>query len=279
MTLLLGAGTLEIDVVQGNRGRTQVKRLIQAFPQRVTTPMYLDADDPGLAYLVVQNPSGGAYSDDILHTRVSAAPNSRLHLTSQAATQVYAGSGTGARHEFDFQVSESALVEHFPKTVIPHADATYRQSTMIKIEGDGSYVGWEAVAAGRIGHGERLDYRTYESRTVIECDGEIQARDVILLEPQRTDLSGPGLLADWDYCGALFVIAPGRTLGPLLQSLRTSTADLAGSSCGVTTLPGDAGIVVRVLARGAPALHDTVRALWTTVRRDLLDRGVPTERL
>ena len=59
-------------------GRTRITPLRQRYPQRVTAPLYSDPDYPDAAVLCVQSPSGGAFSDDDLHTTVRCGAGTHL---------------------------------------------------------------------------------------------------------------------------------------------------------------------------------------------------------
>ncbi|WP_422744167.1 urease accessory protein UreD [Mycobacterium sp. WMMD1722] len=270
----MSTGVLELDLVRGSGGRTRIARLRHQFPQRVTVPMYLDEDDPGRAHLCVQNPSAGVFPGDRLRTRVHAGPGAALHLTAQSAAQVFAPhAGSDSDHataEVDITVTAGASVEYVPKNVIPHAGSDYRQSTTLTVEHGGVYVGWESLAAGRIGHGERNRYRRCEMRTVVTVAGRTQVRDRLLLEPPA--VAGAGLLHGQDYLATLMVVAPAHDVDDLLVALRAEAAEHGAIRCGVSALPGGVGVMARVLADRAPALTRIERAMRSVTTRRLTGR-------
>lgn len=275
------AGALHVDLVGDPTGRTRVSRLVQQFPQRVTAPMYLDADDPHRAYLCVQNPSAGVFPGDRLSTRVTAGPGTGLYLTSQSATQVFAPHAGSADDvavaDFDFCVADGAVVEYVPKTVIPQSASRYRQHTSVSVETGGVFIGWESVAAGRIGHGERFRYHSYDVRTTVRCDGVVLARDRMLLRPAVADPTGSGMLCGYDYLGSMIVVAPGGDVAGLMELLRT--ADTREVLCGVSALPGGVGATVRVLAHRAPVLAEAEQALRAAAKCALARLSAPTVRM
>ncbi|VEG57801.1 urease accessory protein UreD [Mycolicibacterium aurum] len=261
----ISPGELDIDVVADATGRTRTASLRQRYPQRVTMPMHCDPEHPGAATLCVQSPSGGAFSDDELRTTVRCGPGTHLHLTTQAATQVFAGGGPGARHRVGLRVHAGAVLEYYPGTVIPHTDSTFVQRVDIDVESDGIYLGWEAVAAGRIAHGERFGYLCYDSAFTVLIDGRATARDRQVVRPH----AGSRPLDD-DYLATFLAIAPGRTTGPLLDGIRQALGTLNGCSGGAGRLPGAAGVFVRLTTQSAPDLLRARRCLFGTARTQLL---------
>ena len=264
----IAAGELGINVVADASGRTRATSLRQCYPQRVTMPLRCDPDHPGAATLCVQSPSGGAFSDDRLRTTVRCDPGTHLHLTTQAATQVFAGSGPGARHRLSFSVRDGAVLEYYPGTVIPHADSTFCQRLDVDVARGGIYLGWEAVAAGRIAHGERFGYECYDSAFVVRVDGRPAGRDRQVIRPRTADTGG--CLIEGDYLATFVAVAPGRTVDGLLDEVRRILTGRDDWHGGAGRLPADTGVFVRLGARHAPALQRARRSLFDAARAVLL---------
>ncbi len=265
----IAPGELGVEVVADAVGRTRATSLRQRYPQRVTMPLHCDPRYPGAATLCVQSPSGGAFSDDELHTVVRCHPGSHLCLTTQAATQVFAGDGVGARHRADFVVHAGAVLEYFPGTVIPHADSAYTQTIDIDVEPGGVYLGWEAVAAGRVAHGERFGYRSYDSAFVARVDGRAIARDRQVIRPGSDDLC----LVDGDYLATFVAVAPGRDAEAVLARVRHVLDTADGCDGGAGELPATAGVFARLVAGRAPDLHRARQRLFDAARAELLEVG------
>lgn len=259
-------GELGIEVVADSTGRTRTASLRQRYPQRVTMPLHCDPDHPGAATLCVQSPSGGVFSDDELRTVVRCRTGSHLHLTTQAATQVFAGDGAGAHHHLDFTVDRGAVLQYYPGTVIPHTGSTFTQTITVDVQSGGRYLGWEAVAAGRIAHGERYGYRAYDSAVLAKVDGRAVARDRQVIRPGGDTLC----LLEGDYLATLMVVSPGSDIEALLRLLRAVLGNRTGCSGGAGRLPGEAGVFIRLVADRAPDLHRARLDLFAAVRAELL---------
>lgn len=267
---MIAPGELTLRVVADDAGRTRTALMQQRYPQRMTAPLYCDELFPDAAVVCVQSPSGGTFSDDDLRTTVCTEAGTHLRLTTQAATQVFAGPGPGARHRLSFRVHAGSVLEYLPRTLIPHADSRYTQVMDIEIDGWGSYLGWEAVAAGRLGHGERFSYRSFDSTLRVVVDGRTVARDLILLESPSA-----ARLVDADYLATLMVVAPNADVGALLTELRTLiTRFPAGALCGATELPSAAGVLVRMTTDSAPDLASAQTVLLEATRRFLPQRSL-----
>lgn len=259
-------GELGIDVVADATGRTRTAALRQRYPQRVTTPLHYDAVRPGAVTLCVQSPSGGAFSDDDLRTTVRCNAGTYLHLTTQSATQVFAGTGPGARHRLHFTVMPAAVLEYAPGTVIPHADSVFEQQIDIQVDSGGVYLGWEALASGRIAHGEQFAYACYDSAFSIRVGDRVVARDRQVIRPSGS--SPPTGLIDGDYLTTFVAVTPGLDPGPLLHRIRQLLAAHAGCRGGAGQLPRGAGVVVRAMPRDATDLTQLRQALFDAARAE-----------
>ncbi|WP_328306832.1 urease accessory protein UreD [Actinomycetospora sp. NBC_00405] len=272
MDVETGDGSLEIDLVRRVDGRTGVAALVQRFPQRVTAPMYLDDDAPGAAYLCVQNPTGALFDGDHLRTRVHVGPGAGLQLGDQSATQVMPSRSASQR--FAFRVDGGGVLEHIPHPVVPHRGATFAQDTEIDLRGDAVYLGWEILAPGRVGHGERFVYASVSQRLCLRCDGEPVARENLTLVPAGADPRTPGTLGAADHLATAVFAAPARTevVEALAPMLTAALADVPYVRGAASPLPETVGVTVRVLATRAPALRAALRTAWALARRELLGR-------
>ncbi len=258
---MIAPGELSLRTVADATGTTRVAGLRQRYPQRVTMALHADAAYPRAATLCVQSPSGGTFSDDDLHTSVQCAAGSHLQLTSQAATQVFAGGGPGARHRLRFGVESAAVLEYLPKTIIPQADSVFTQDLAVDVAPGGMYFGWDAIAAGRIAHGERFRYAAVDSSFTVRVAGRTVARDRQLIT------AGAGVAAD--YLATALMVAPGQDIATALTAVRAALTGHRDTDGGAGELPFGAGVFVRLLAGDAPALHAVQRAVHTAVRTAL----------
>ncbi|GAS87433.1 urease accessory protein UreD [Mycolicibacterium brisbanense] len=259
---MIEPGELSVHAVIDGTGRTRISNLRQRFPQRVTTALHSDERFPRAALLCVQSPSGGTFSDDNLRTTAVCGPGSHLLLTTQAATQVYAGDGPGATHRLQFTVVDDATLEYLPKTVIPQSDSKFDQNLEIDISPNGTYIGWEAVAAGRIAHGERFRYARSDFAVTVRSEGRVVARDRQRFAPSVAQF------LDGDYVASMMVLTPGRR--PVTDVVRKALAGLSGVRGGVGELPGSAGIFARLTTDRAPALRHAQQRVHAAVRDAVL---------
>ena len=271
-------GLLELVAEPSADGRTVLARRRQRFPLRLTTPLYLDPARPDMAFLYVQNPTGGLFEGDDHTISLSARPGAQVQLTTQSASKVYRAVDGCARQRVELTVSAGAFVEYVPDPLIPHAGARLEQKLVAEVDAGGALIATEAVAPGRVAFGEAFEYTSLSLVTRISRGGEERAVDSLTFEPGKLDPRRPGILGRYSYLASLFAVGPPSETDALADSI---TQELLGAEdCLVATalLPSGAGVLVRVLGRSAiPARHG-LQLAWTAARRFLIGAEPPPRR-
>jgi urease accessory protein len=271
-------GLLALRLRCDSRRRTVLAERRQRFPLRMTVPMYLDAGDRGMAFVYVQNPTGGVYAGDRLHTSVVAEPGARVHLTTQSATKICRMEGGEAVQEMRVDVGRGAYVEYVPDPIIPQAGARLIQDTVVELGEGGVFLAAETLSPGRRARGERFAYDRIRLRLEARRDGRELCVDTMELVPSRRAPDARGMLGARDYLVALVVVCPERDtarLAAVLDAGLDGRADLLGAA---DELPNGSGAVVRILAASAMAAREALLGAWATARAELLDLALPAIR-
>jgi urease accessory protein len=271
-------GSLELVADVAPDGRTYLSRRRQRFPLRLTAPLRLDPGRPEMAFLYVQNPTGGTFEDDDLLVSLRARGGARVHLTTQAATKVCRAGEGCARQRVELAVAEGAFVEYVPDLLIPHAGARFEQELVADVEPGGRLIASELVAPGRVAHAEAFEYTSLSLTTRIRVEARETAVDTVVLAPARRDPRGPGILGGRSYLGSLFTVAPREDADALASAVSGALAGMPGCTAATGTLPSGAGVLTRVLAGSRIHTERALRAAWTAARVALLGAPPPRRR-
>jgi urease accessory protein len=252
-----------------------VSRLVerrQRFPLRLTVPLYLDPNEPGMAFIYVQNPTGGVFPGDELTIDVTAGEATAVHLTAPAATKVYRGEGASASVDIVVRLGPDAYLEHVPELLISFAGSRYVQNLRVELSRGSSFVGVECLAPGRFARGEAFAYELVELRTAAySVEGSELCVDRLVLEPARIPPLRRGLLGAHPFLGTILVLAPDRDAEAVSVALDDAVSGLGAAA----PLPFGAGAIARVLAPSSAALRSTVEAGWAAARQLLLGSQLP----
>jgi urease accessory protein len=270
-------GVLELAFRAGPDGRTALASRNQRFPLRLTLPLALDPAVPEMAFVYVQNPTGGLFAGDRLLVRIEAGAGTRLHLTTPSATKAYRMESDHAEQLGELTVEEGAYLESLPEPLIPHAGSRFVSRTSVQLGEDAAYVGSEIVAPGR--HGETFAYDRLELETsVAGPDGHELCVDRLRLEPARRRPSVRGLLGTATHFGTLLVVADRCDGEALAGATDMRLAGLRDVEAAAGVLPGGRGMLVRALGRSGAAVRRALDAGWAEARLALLGVPLPPRR-
>ena len=233
----------------------------------------MDLDGSGGATLTLLNPSGGVLGGDVLATSVTLGRDSRVCLTTPAATRVYRSLGAPAVVTFEAAVGEGAALEYVPDHLIPSPGARLRQRTTVTLAAGATLLLVDAWAVGRVARGEAWQFHELDTAlTVRDARGLLLAERAVLDGTRGWD--GLGGAEGCSYVGTFVAAAPSAEGWDEIacELSRTVAALDTGARVGVTPL-ARGGLLARLLCPSAPALEASVRALWTASRRRLL--GLP----
>lgn len=268
-------GTLDLAFRRDARGRSRLSGRRQRFPLRTTVPLYLDPAASDMAFVYVQNPTGGVFAGDRLNTSVVAAEGVRMHLTTQSATKIYRCEAGEASQALRFEVGPDAYVEHIPDPLIPHAGARFTQRLVADVAPGGAFVCAETVSPGRRAHGESLEYAKLALQTEVRRDGRELCVDRLVIEPGGDDPRTPGVLGDAEYLVTLLAVAPEHPAAQLAGALDAALASDRRSLGAAGELPNGAGAMARVLAPDPLAALRALRLAWRAAREALVQLPLP----
>jgi urease accessory protein len=243
-------------------------------------PFYLDAGAAGMAFVYVQNPTGGVFAGDHLVASVVAESDARVHLTTQSATKLYRTDDAPAHQELRFVLGTGAYVEHVPDPLIPQAGSRFTQNMSVELAADAMFVAAETVAPGRRARGERFAYDLLELRTSVRRGSRELCAERLRLEPRRAPPDRQGVLGDADYLVSLIAIAPDRDVAALASAIGDALAGHSGGGArgAAGELPNCAGALARILARDAVAADESLRVAWAAARMALIGLPLPERR-
>ena len=107
------------------------------------------------------------------------------------------------------QLGERASLEFLPDHVIPHRDSRLHQSLHVEMGRGSRAIFWDALAAGRVAHGERWNFRQVDSKTAISLCGRTIFLNRIKIRPSDLDPQRLGLAEEFNYLATLAIVADG----------------------------------------------------------------------
>lgn len=267
-------GVLELGFVRIG-GRTELSQHRQQPPLQIMRPLYVDPERPDLPVVYLMSTGGGLVQGDRMRLDIDCGPDTSVHLTTQASTKVQRMDTDYATQTVTLRAGAGAFVEYLPEPLIPFGGARLHQRTTVTVDPSATVILGETVLAGRLARDEKHEYDVFASDLeVVRPDGVLLAVDTIRLQPSDGGVTGPAVFGDHDVMGTLYVLTPlahARALADVLHDAIEGQTD--GIEAGVSILPEDCGVWLRVLGTETEAVAAVVRQAWDAARRLLI--GVP----
>lgn len=252
--------------------RTVLTRSSCSSPWHHFPPSYLDESGGVCVWLV--NPSGGLVSGDHLSVHARLHADAQVLITSPSANRVYRSLSDPAVQEIRLSVGPGARLEWLPDVTIPFAGSRFRQSIHVDLAPGATVVLWDALASGRMARGERWAFAEVSNEIHIRYQSGGTVIERFHLRPHTVGT----FAAQWDYVASLFVLGDGLSESAR-QELHGRLADLCERApahlLGGVAEPAAPGLVVKIVARSAPALTAFFQAAWAQIRGHLWDLPVP----
>jgi urease accessory protein len=220
--------------------------------------------------MMMLNPSGGLVGGDRLRTSVEIGPDAAVVLTTASATKVYRTAGEAASHRTLIALREGAALEYLPDHVIPHTGSSLRQSMNIEMASGSRAIVYDAMAAGRIGRGERWEFREMASEIAIRRDGRPVYISRSRIIPKVQPLTQLGWMEEFNYLATVVIVSDSiAAWSSVLDEIDLALRQHPGVYSGVSELSAG-GSVVRLMTRTAADLIVAKGKIWAIARRAVL---------
>jgi urease accessory protein len=268
-------GVLELTLVR-HGGTTRIERQYQRAPLHTYRPIHLDANLPEMAFVFVQQFGDGFVDGDRCRIDIDCGADAAVHVTTQAATNLYRAERNFAAQLVDLRAARGAVLEYLPDPVVPFRGSRFFQRTRVTADPDSTVILAEVVLPGRVARGELHAYDLYWAETEARRpDGTLLLADTLRLRPVEGE--GPrslALLGERDVVATLYVLTQRAPAGELVELLRRA---LAGSDvlAGVSELPNGCGVSARFLGPTSKSVRAALANAWNAARLALLGAPAP----
>jgi urease accessory protein len=267
-------GLLDLSLAP-SEGTTRIRRAYHRAPLHLYRPIHLDPGRPDMAFVFIQQSGDGLVQGDRYRIDIDCAPGAAVHVTTQAATNVYRARDNFATQLINLRAGAGAVLEYLPDPVVPFRGSRLFQRTSVTADPDATVILGETLLPGRVAHDEAHVYDLYRAETeVARPDGSLLFVDVLRLNPSAgDDPTSIGLLGGHDVVAALYVVSALLEPGQLVSRLRDVLRAPPDVLVGVSELPNDCGAAVRLLGTASLPVRRAFRDAWDAARTALL--GVP----
>jgi urease accessory protein len=231
----------------------------------------------GSLYLIMLNNSGGMVGGDRLRTTVELGPHAEAALITASASKAYRSLGAPAISETIIRMGRGATLEYLPDHLIPHPGAVLHQSLRVNMDQGSRAIIYDAIAAGRVGRGERWAFGELRTETILVRGTKPLYLNRARITPALQPLTQLGWAPDFNYFASIIIVGEGADDGsayewPALSvAIESKLRDWTRVYGGVSEL-GCGGSAARFMAYRASDLTAVAHLVWSIARRFLLGR-------
>ena len=240
--------------------RTRLRQSYVQHPFHLTRPWHLDSALPGMAVVYLQTPAGGLIQGDRAEIQLNLKAQAQVHLTTQAAEKIHTMAANCAVQRLSFTLGTRAYLEYCPEPIILFPHARFSQSLTVELQEEASVFLSEILFFQRAADNSMFDALTTHLQ-VRDTNGPTLVRERNEIFPARKNVHGPGLLGPYRVWGQAALIGP-TISASWAQALSTVMTQVSDVESGVTLLPRERGLAVKVLGMEVSA----VRRVLHTVR-------------
>jgi urease accessory protein len=244
-------------------GRTIAQRRLAVPPLQLSRVRYDDAADPQKAVLTLSH-LGGVLDGDQYQVHVQAAAGTRAQLVSAAATAIHPALRYGAEQYVRLALATDSHLEWLLEPTILYAGARFRQHTYIELAPGARLTLLEIIVPGRLARGELFSFECFESvlevyaaATSSSLAPHLLVNERGVIEPQTQPLWKLPPFVQNPVIGSLYLLGCSMPTKELAASLRTHGL----ASAGMTILPNNAGILIRLVGNSSSSVRNQLMRL------------------
>lgn len=243
-------------------GRTVLAERRSQGPLVVQKALYPEGE--AVCHAIVVHPPGGIAGGDELDLRVTAPQGTAALLTTPGAAKWYRSAGSWARQTLAFDVA--GTLEWLPRESIVFDGVLAELKCDIHLREGARYIGWEIVALGRTGSGERFRKGRLKIETSIRREGRLLWLERGTLEAGGLMSASPAGLAGHSVFGTLIASAAPAAALRECRSIAPTTA-----------LPGLT--IARYLGDSTEQAFRDFERLWRILRPAVIQRDAVAPRI
>ena len=250
-------------------GRTILAERLRRGPLTVQRALYPEHD---LCHVYLLHPPGGVAGGDQLNINVAVRKDASALITTPGATKFYRSIGPMAAQRQSLEVTGGSL-EWLPQENILFPGAEAELSTIVHLDRNAVFIGWEINCLGRPVIDEQFDYgsASFSFSLVREQLPVLHERTVV---DGITGLNGPACLRGRPVVGSLYATTSDAGL---LDTIRKTISDDHQHELGITLVDGL--LVARYLGESAASARYLFTEIWKMLRPALLQRPPCTPRI
>jgi urease accessory protein len=259
---------LQLSFQQSPLHRAYIAHQYVEYPFHITRPFYLNPTAPHLATVYLQSASGGIVQGDRLSLNLQVGPAAAVQFTTQSGTKVHQMQGRSATQTTQLVVQAGGYLEYLMDPLILFPASQLQSSTIAQVADTATLILSEAFTSHNPTGDPDPAFDRFESELRIErSPGKLLVLDRLHLDSQQRGMGIVGVAAHYKAQASVMVISDRPQLAERLRDRLTRLqSDHPDLYLGLSTLPQECGVWIRVLAVDSGPLKRALQHCWAACR-------------
>lgn len=244
-------------------------------PLIIQKPFYPEGE---VCHIYLIHPPGGIVGGDELNLVVNVDRNAHALITTPAATKFYRGNDFQAKQIQAINISAGCNMEWLPQETIFFSGCEANTKTIINLEKDAQFIGWEIICLGRPASKE-----VFEQGYVRQIVEVWRDKEPIIIERSRLQGGDEILQSAWGMQGFVVMgtLIATNADNSVLEAVRENIEkqDLDSNMIRLSTTLINDILICRALTNQAEIARESFIDIWKTLRPLILKRTAVTPRI
>lgn len=271
-------GFLNMEFELDSRGKSILRNLERRVPIIVQQALYFDEEMPEMPCVYILSSGGQNVDGDRYKQYITVRERAFAFVSTGAATKLAEMRYNHSAMEQVFTLEENTYLEFLPEPTIPCRHTRFYSDSRLIVHPSASLFYAEIFTGGRKYYrdGELFQYDLLSVCSHGERpDGTPLFREKFLIEPNKLNIRGIGIMHQYDVFANIIIMTP-TDKAKLIYDQISPAAD-ENTALGITTLPNNCGLLVKILGKQTSPVKEKAREICSIVRSVVKGKPLPKE--
>ncbi|MCR4902716.1 MAG: urease accessory protein UreD [Butyrivibrio sp.] len=182
-------------------GKTRIDDIYSTPPYKIMHPF----TDGEKMEIILMSSSAGLLKGDTFECELYIREGANLTFSTQSYEKILDTMDGHADRKLKIQVENRGVLNYIPQPVIPFKNSDFRARSDIYFKEDSKVIYSDICSCGRVGMGEKFQFKNYRSRTNFYLNEHLVFTDYTYLNPKEIDYERLGMWDGYTHSGLLFI--------------------------------------------------------------------------
>lgn len=260
--------SLNLSFKKVKEGKTFLNKQFSSYPFHICKALYLDkGKTKDMATIYMQSSAGGIYKEDLLNSQISAMENTKVHITSQASTIVHECKDKPAKQHTKIICKKNSYLEFMPEPMIMLPNSSLISKVKIEAHKSSNFLIMDSFFPHNFLKKDSY-FNTIKNELIIQSPD----RETLVIDRYTVDgkkficINKDNFFHHHIFHGTVIVFCPNKNHLPLIIKCKNELEKSKQFYASASSLPGDIGVSIKILARSAIELKKALNKVWVQSR-------------